>query len=83
MNNFGAKLAAILAFEPLGDQETIFEYFYHVLHHQKHIFRGKVCVSVIIRSWRMEYPIFSFSYFFCSGHLKMPQERECIPKFSC
>ena len=28
------------------------------------MFRDEVCGSVIIRSWGMEYPIFSFSYFF-------------------
>ena len=26
--------------------------------------------SVIIRSWDMEYPIFSFSYFFRGGHFE-------------
>ena len=61
---FGPKLAAILDFETLGDQETIFNQLYHILHPQKHMFRDKVCGSVIIRSWGMEYPIFSFSYFF-------------------
>ena len=30
----------------------------------------------------MEYPIFSFSYIFVVAILKMPQEKECIPKFS-
>ena len=73
----------LLVFEPLGDQETIFEYFYHILHPQKHIFRGKVCGSVTIRSWGMEYPIFSFTYHFVTAILEMSQERECIPKFSC
>ena len=65
---FGLKLAGILDFEPLGDQETMFEYFYHILHPQKHMFRNKVCGSVIIRSWGMEYPI--FSYFLCGGHFE-------------
>ena len=36
---FGPKLADILHFEPLGDQETIFIQFYHIFHPQKHIFR--------------------------------------------
>ena len=38
---FWRKLAAILDFEPLCDQEIFFEQFYHILHHQTHIFRGK------------------------------------------
>ena len=31
----GPKLSAILDFKPLSDQETIFEYFYHILLPQK------------------------------------------------
>ena len=61
---FVTNLSTILDFEALGDQETIFNQLYHILHRQKHMFRDKVCGSVIIRSWGMEYPIFSFSYFF-------------------
>ena len=67
---FGPKLAAILDFEPLGDQETIFNQSYHIFHPQKHMFRDEVCGSVIIRSWGMEYPIFSFSDFFRGGHFE-------------
>ena len=66
----GPKLAAILDFEPLGDQETIFNQSYHIFHPQKHMFRDGVCGSVIIRSWSMEYPIFSFSIFFRGGHFE-------------
>ena len=67
---FGPKLAAILDFEHLGDQEAIFNQSYHIFHSQKHMFRDEVCGSVIIRSWDMEYPIFSFSYFFRGGHFE-------------
>ena len=70
---FGPKLAAILDFEPLGDQEAIFNQSYHIFHSQKHMFRYQVCGSVIIRSWDMEYPIFSFSYFFHGGHFENAQ----------
>ena len=34
------------------------------------MFRGNVCGSVIIRGWGMDYPIFSFSYFFCCGYFE-------------
>ena len=68
---FGPKLAAILDFEPLGDQEAIINQSYHIFHSQKHMFRDEVCGSVIIRSWDMEYPIFSFSYFFRGGHFEI------------
>ena len=34
------------------------------------MFRDEVCGFVIIRSWGMEYPIFSFSYFFRGGHFE-------------
>ena len=67
---FGPKLAAILNFEHLGDQEAIFNQSYHIFHSQKHIFRDEDCGSVIIRSCDMEYPIFSFSYFFRGGHFE-------------
>ena len=80
---FGPKLAAILDYEPLGDQETIFNQSYHIFHPQKHMFKDEVCGYVIIRSWGMEYPIFSFSNFFVAAILKMLQEREHITNFSC
>ena len=67
---FGPKLAAILDFEPLGDQKTIFNQSYHIFHPQKHMYRDEVCGSVIIRSWGMEYPIFSFSNFYHGGHFE-------------
>ena len=34
------------------------------------MFRVEVCGVVIIRSWGMEYPISSFSYFFPGGHFE-------------
>ena len=34
-------MAAILDFEPLGDQETIFNQLYHIFHPQKHMFRDE------------------------------------------
>ena len=34
------------------------------------MFRDEVCGSVIIRSWGMEYPIFSFSNFCRGGHFE-------------
>ena len=77
---FGPKLAATLDFEALGDQETIFNQLYHILHPQKHMFRDKVCGSVIIRSWGMEYPIFSFSYFFRGGHFENAPGEGVHPK---
>ena len=76
----GPKLAAILDFEPLGEQETIFDQLYHIFHPQKHVFRDKVCGSVIIRSWGMEYPIFSFSYFFRGGNFENAPGEVVHPK---
>ena len=78
----GAKLAAILDFDPLGDHETIFEYFHHILHPQKHIFRCKVCGFVRIRSSGMEYPIFSFSYFLWWPFWKCSRRGSASQKFS-
>ena len=80
---FGPKLAAILDFEPLGDQETISNQSYHIFHPQKHMFRDEVCGSVIIRSWGMEYPNFSFSYFFRGGHFENAPGEGAHHKFSC
>ena len=80
---FVPKLAAILDFEPLGDQETIFNQLYHIFHPQKHMFRDEVCGSVIIKSWGMEYiPFSAFRIFFVAAILKMLQEREHITNFS-
>ena len=77
-------MAAILDFEPLGDQETIFNQLYHIFHPQKHMFRDEVCGSVIIRSWGMENIAFSdFRIFVVTAILKMLQEREHITNFSC
>ena len=56
--------------------------FYHILHPQKHILRGKVCWSVIFRSWGMEYPIFSFSHLFCGGYFENGSEEGVHPKNS-
>ena len=50
--------------------DTIFNQSYHIFHPQKHMFRDEVCGSVIISSWGMEYPIFSFSDFFRGGHFE-------------
>ena len=78
------KLAAILDFEPFGDQETIFNQLYHIFHPQKHMFRDEVCGSVIIRSWGMEYiPFSAFRIFFVADILKMLKEREHITNFCC
>ena len=41
-----------------------------VCHPQKHLFRGKVCVIVIIRIWSMKIPIFYVSAFFHGGHIE-------------
>ena len=43
---------------------------------------GKFCLSVIIRSWDAEIPIFGFSAFFVTVILEMLQGKECIPNFS-
>ena len=80
---FEPNLSAILDFEPFGDQETIFKELYHIFHPQKHMFRDKVCGSVIIRSWGMEYPVLAFRIFFMAAILRMLQEREHITNFSC
>ena len=77
----GPKLAAILDFEPLGDQDTIFNQSYNIFHLEKHMVRDEVCGSVIIRSWGMEYPIFSFSYFFRGSHFEIAPREGAHHKF--
>ena len=77
---FGPKLAAILDYEPLGDHETILEYFYHILHPQNINLEVEFCGSVIIRSWGMEYPIFRFSYLFCSDYFENAPGEGVHPK---
>ena len=77
----GPKLAAILDFEPLGEQERLFDQLYDILHPQKHMFRNKICGCVIIWSWGMEYSIFSFLYFFFrGGHFENAQGEGVHPK---
>ena len=55
---FCSKLAAILDFESL------------ICHPQKQIFRGQVCVIVIIRIWAMKIPNYDVSTFFLDGHIE-------------
>ena len=54
------------------------------MHPEKHMFRDKVCGSVTIKSWGMEYAIFGFSYFFGGGHFdNAPGKGVHLKNFSC
>ena len=69
-NHFWANIGSHLGFWALRWSRNNFSPIILYFPPSKHMLRYEVCGSVIIRSWVMEYPIFSFSYFSRGSHFE-------------